>query len=415
MLTLRSLVPAAFALGSLAGCLNQPDVDTGYLEDHTAAARPVMEGAAVRVEQAERALDVGRDLAGARATLAAIAADPSVPADVRERATFALSRAEELQKDTEGAIRTIESMMAAHEGDRSWPAQEAAEKRLRKLLTGKEEGPSSSPRPEDKVAPIAKVLAGYFPSKKDQPTDISILAFGSEGSVSEALGTFRIDDALRAVAEEACPLCDTKLNIHSFVSRTGSWASIPGSKGRIGTSLAVFYTHLGDPIPARYDDVLPVPMSEVLAHLHKGEGLVIAKERPNAPPAILLAAPREAQLPEVEEAFSRMKALPASLTVIKVAPQLKPDEIRTAMRTQGMPAFKKCYESLLQRAPAAAGRTELAFTIKPDGTVDELRIETTDTLKEGTFERCMNAAMTPVAFAATGQSTTVKYPVTFSP
>ena len=415
MLRLRSLVPAVIALGSLAGCLNQPDVDTGYLEDHTAAVPPVTEGPAVRVEQAERALDVGRDIPGARATLAAVVADQSAPADVRERATFALSRAMELEKDTEGAIRTIESLMAAHVDDRTWPAQEAAEKRLRKLLTGKEERPASARRPADKVAPIAKALAAYFPATKGQPADISILSFGSDGVSSEALGTFRIGDALREMADEDCPLCDTKINVHTSFSRTGSWASIPGQRSRLATSLAVFYTHLADPIPARYDGVLPVPMSEVLAHLTKGEGVVVTKERPNAPPAILFAAPREAQLPEVEEAFSRMKALPGGVTVIKVAPQLKPDEIRTVMRTQGMPAFKKCYESLLQRTPAAAGRTEMAFTIKADGAVDELRIETTDTLKEGTFERCMNAAMTPVAFAATGQSTTVKYPLTFAP
>ncbi len=413
MLRLRSLVPAVVILGALAGC-NQSDVDTGYLEDHTAARPVAAEGPAVRVEQAERALDVGRDLAGARATLEAIVADPSVPADVRERATFGLSRAFELNKDKESAIRTIEGLLAAHVEDRSWPAQEAAEKRLRLLVTGKEDGPASARPHEEKVANIARVLATFFPVKKDQPTEVNILSFGRDGARSDTLGALRIDDALREIADEACPLCDTKLNIRAF-SRSAPWTAIPASRSRMATSLAVFYTSLADPIPARYDDVLPVPMSEVTQHLAKGEGLVIAKERPNAPPVILMAAPREAQLAEVEEAFAQMKALPGALTVIKVAPGLKPDEIRTVMRGDGMPAFKKCYEALLTRSPGATGRAEIAFTIKADGTIEELHVETTDGLKEGTFQRCMDAAMTPLTFAATGQTTTVKYPFTFSP
>lgn len=414
MLRIRSLIPAFITVGALAGC-NQPDVDTGYFQDQVAARPAAAEGPAVRVEQAERALDVGRDAAGARATLEAVIADQAAPADVRERATFALSRAFEQLKDKESAIRTIEGMLAAHVDDRSWPAQEAAQKRLRVLLTGKEDGPPSPRRPEEKVANIARVLAASFPSKKDQATEVNIQSFGSDGFQSEALGTFRIDDALREMADEACPLCDTKLDVRASFWRTGSWTSIPAARGRLRTSLAVFYTHLGDPIPARYDDVLPLPMSEVIAHLQKGEGLVIAKERPNAPPVILMAAPREAQLADVEETFAMMKALPTSLTVVKVAPGLKPDEIRAVMRTSGMPAFKKCYEALLARAPGVSGRAEMAFTIKADGALDDVRIETTDGLKEGTFQRCMDAALTPLTFAATGQTTTVKYPFTFSP
>ena len=414
MLRLRSIVPA-FALAISASACNQPDVDTSYLDDTTAAKPTSTEGPSVRVEQAERALDVGRDVAGARATLEAIVKDNAVPADVRERASFALSRAFEAQKDQEGAIRTIESLLAAHEGDRSWPAQEQAEKRLRKLLTGKEDRPSLLRRPEEKVAPVARALAAYFPAKKDAPTVVDLQIFGGDMGVSEGLGTFRIGDALREIADESCPLCDTKVKVQTSSSRSGGWPSIPGAKPRLASALTVFYTHLGDPIPARYDDVLPVPMSEVLSHLQKGEGVVIAKERNGAPPSILLAAPREAQLVEVEEAFSKMASLPGSLTVIKVSPGLRSEEIRSTMRAHGMPEFKKCYDGLLQRSSAATGRADLAFSIKGDGTPDDVRVEVTDTLKEGTFQRCMEAAMAKVSFSATGQSTTVKYPLTFTP
>lgn len=410
----KHLALALVSIAALAGC-NQPDVDTSYLEDHTPPPAPATEGPAVRLEQAERAIEVGRDVAGAKKTLQGIVADASAPADVRDRAAISLSRACEATKDKEGAIQAVEALLAAHDDDHDWPGHDAAERRLRALLTGKEEGPSTLRRPEEKVAPIAKAFAAYFPTKKDQPVEVAVLAFGGDSDRSEALGTFRIGDALREIADDKCPLCDNKMNVRSSMSRTGSWTQIPATKGRIAKSLAVFYTHLGDPIPARYDDVLPVAMSEVLAHLTKGEGVVVAKERPNAPPAILIAAPREAQLAEVEEALAMMKALPGSLTVVKVTPNLKPDEIRSTMRGAGMPAMKKCYEGLLSRAPAAAGRTEIAFTIKGDGTADDVKVEASDTLREGTFERCMSDAVSALRFAATGQTTTVKYPVTFSP
>jgi len=410
----KHLALALVSIAALAGC-NQPDVDTSYLEDHTPPPAPAAEGPAVRLEQAERAIEVGRDVAGAKKTLQGIVADASAPADVRDRAAISLSRACEAAKDKEGAIQAVEALLAAHDDDHEWPGHDAAERRLRALLTGKEEGPSTLRRPEEKVAPIAKAFAAYFPTKKDQPVEVAVLAFGGDSDRSEALGTFRIGDALREIADDKCPLCDNKMNVRSSMSRTGSWTQIPATKGRIAKSLAVFYTHLGDPIPARYDDVLPVAMSEVLAHLTKGEGVVIAKERPNAPPAILIAAPREAQLAEVEEALAMMRALPGSLTVVKVTPNLKPDEIRSTMRSAGMPAMKKCYEGLLSRSATAAGRTEIAFTIKGDGTLDDVKVEASDTLREGTFERCMNDAVSALRFAATGQTTTVKYPVTFAP
>lgn len=414
MMSHRSLALGLVSFVALAGC-NQPDVDTTYLDDHVNTAAPAAEGPAMRVEQAERALDLGRDLPNAKATLEAIAGDATAPADLRDRAAMSLSRACEISKDAEGAIRAIESLLAAHDRDHDWPGKPAAEKRLRKLLTGKEEGPASARHPEERIAPSAKLLAAYFPSKKDQPTDVSVYLFGGDDRRSEVLGTFRVADAIREIAEEACPLCEARIPIRSNTSRTTSWTAIPAAKSQLEKSLAVFYTHLGDPIPARYDAVLPVPMSEVLPHLQKGEGVVIAKERPNAPPAILIAAPREAQLPEVEEAFATMKALPGSLTVIKVAPNLKPDEIRETMRTSAMPLMKQCYEALLQRSPGATGRVELAFTIKGDGALDDRKVEADGTLREGTFERCVADALTKIHFTSTGQTTTVKYPLTFTP
>lgn len=415
----RSMMTALVSVLALAGCANQPDVDTKDLEEHTAAAEPVVVDAAVRVEQAERSLDVGRDVAGARATLEAVVADKSAPADVRDRAALSLSRALEMSKDKEGAITTVEKLLASHSNDPRWAGQEAAERRLRKLLTGKEEGPGVPFHAPEAVPPFAKVLAKYYPIKKGEPTDVSLATFGGDRQASERLGTFNVGAALHEAAEEACQLCDDKLAVRGFVTMWGSWTEIPKERARLNSSLAVFYTHLADPIPSRYEELLPVPMAEVLPHLQKGEGIVVSKERAGAPPVILIAAPREAQLAEVEEALSMMKAMPGTLTVIKLNPSLKSGEIKGLMHKDAMPEFKKCYESLLTSAPAAAGKVVLAFAIKGDGTVEDLKVETVDATGAGfddpTFQKCMTDATGKLHFEATGTRTTVKYPMSFAP
>jgi len=411
-----ALVPALASLLALAGCLDQPDVDTRDFEDlPAAAAAPDAVGdAAVRVEQAERALDVGRDVTTARATLAAVAADKTAPADLRDRAALSLSRALESAKDLEGAIVAVESLLAAHADDHQWPAKDAADRRLRKLLTGSEEQPASPRGPTDKASPFARVLAGYYPTAKDVPVEIAILAFGGDSSASDQLGTFHVGDAMRDIAQDACPLCDSKVDIHTRSSRSGSWTAIPGAKGQMGGALTVFYTHLGDAIPGRYDAVLPAPMAEVTAHLQKGESFVVARERPGAPPVVLIAAPREAQLIDVEEALSKMTALPTSLTVVKVPAKLKPDEIRTVMRT-GMRELSKCYEELLKREPAAAGKVDVRFAIRGDGSVENAQLDTTDSFDDAGLVSCITDTTSALRFAATGVTTTVTYPIAFSP
>lgn len=412
----RSLVPALASLVALAGCVDQPGTETRDLDEPVAAAAPAaVADAAVRVEQAERALDVGRDIASARATLKTVVADKAAPVEVRDRAALSLSRAHELALDPEGAVVAVEDLLAAHADDHQWAGQDAAERRLRKLLTGKDERATSPRRPTDKASPFAHALAVHFPSQKNTPVEISILAFGGDGHTSDQLGTFHVGDALREIAQQACPLCETGTKVHTHSSRSDSWAAIPGAKGRLATSLAVFYTHLGDPIPARYDSLLPVPMAEVTAHLQKGEALVIARERPGAPPAILIAAPREAQLAEVEEALSRMKTLPGSLTVVKVSQSLKPAEIQTIVRSAGMPTFSKCYEALLSRAPTAAGKLDLRFVIRADGSVESPQLDASDALDDAAFGRCMVDATSALRFPAAGAPTTVKYPVELSP
>lgn len=406
------------SLVALAGCVNQPDVDTQYLDDRTAAAEPAAVDAAVRVEQAERALDVGRDVAGARAALEAVLADKGAPAEVRDRAALALSRACEALKDTECAVRAVEDLLAAHGDDLRWPGAEAAERRLRKLLTGKEELKGLRLRPLGKTSAFAHKLTWYFKkSDKDrkEPIDISVLTFGNDGHISKDLGTFNVEDALREKAREECPACDEGLEMRSWFTQTSSWASIPATKGRFGSSLVAFYTHLGDPIPARYDALLPAPMAEVTAHLQKGEGVVVAKERPGAPPVILLAAPREAQLPEVEQALSEMHEMPFSLVPVKVTASLTTDEIKSVMRGAPKTALGKCYEDLLARTPGASGKITLSFAVQAQGEVTELEVTGTEALDDAAVKECAASAMNGVQFPATGARTAVKYPFLFTP
>ncbi len=402
------------SLAALTGCVDAPHDEGSRGPEEPAAAEPLLVDAAVRVEQAERALDLGRDVAGARAALAAVVADRTAPADVRERAAMSLSRALELSNDPEGAVAAIEALLAEHADDHSWPGRDAADRRLRKLLTGKDKGPEPARSAAEKAAPFAHALAAFFPVKKDSPVEVSILAFGGDSDVSDRYGTFHIGAALREKAQEACPLCETKINVRTSSSRTDSWTAIPATKSRMGTSLTVFYTHLADPIPARYDALLPVPMAEVTAHLAKGEAVVIAKERPGAPPVLLLAAPREAQLADVEEALAKRTTLPTSLEVVEVAPALKPQEIQAVVRGN-FGAFRKCYEELLARAPGAAGKVTLSFGIQGDGAITDLGASAEGAVDEGTMTRCMTLAASKLRFQATGVTTTVKYPIAFSP
>lgn len=411
--SLGSLVSIA-SLAALAGCVDPPDADTHDLEEPAAAAaEPAAVDAAVRVEQAERAMEVGRDLAAARAVLAGVVADGAAPPEVRSRASMALSRVAEQMGDLEGAIGAVEDLLAAHATDRDWPGHHAADARLRKLLTGKDDAPNSR-RPDSGASPFAKVLARSFEAKKDAPTEVSVVLFGGDGPASERLGTFRIGDALREMAEEACPLCDAPSRTMSRLSRSGSWTAIPMERAQLPRAVAVFYTHLADPIPARYDSLLPAPMAEVNAHLARGEAFVIAKARPGAPPSILIAAPREAQLADVEEALSRMSALPSSLTVVNVPAQLKPGEIQAVVRAS-FSTFAKCHRDLLQRNPKAAGRAVMAFAIEGDGATRDVKVEGEEDLTDAATLGCLSRAVGAIRFPATGQRTTVKYPVSFSP
>ncbi len=200
-------------------------------EEPAAAAATHSRGAALRLEQAERDLDVGRDVAGARAALEEVLADPTITPEQRDEARLGLSRALEAGGDREGAIAAVEALLADHPEAARFPLEEVAAQRLRKLVTGSDA--ELRPHPEDaRPAPaFARVLARYFPAPTASKgaVEVRLLAFGGSEEQSGRIGTFAIPRALRELRREACTLCDDHLSIRTSSSRSGSWVDIPAT------------------------------------------------------------------------------------------------------------------------------------------------------------------------------------------
>jgi hypothetical protein len=414
---IATLALAAFA----TACAAPADPAASDPEAPPAAvdSTPAADGVALRLEHAQRNLDVGRDVAGARTALDEVVRDPSATGDQRDEARLALSRALEVTGDREGAIAAVEGLLADHpDGDR-WPLGEATEARLRKLLTGSDAAP---PRPQGDESqappPFAQTLAHYFPVPADekQPLELNVVTFGGVNA-SDRLGTFDVARAIREERRRACSLCEDHLRINTNKSGYGSWTRIPAAKNRLPGALTVYYFDLADPIPARYDAELPLPSAEIAARLERGDGLVAARERPGAPPAIVIAAPRAAQLADVEEALAQMKTLPTEPAAVALKSSLRAAEIQAVVR-RSFGAFRSCYETFLTRDPSAAGKVNVRFAIQGDGLVTGVSAETVEgALHDPAFESCMVSATSALVFPATKQagSTTVTYPILFSP
>ncbi len=402
----------------LAGCVAAPSASDP--EEPAPAAAPAGEGVALRLEQAERSLDVGRDVPASTAVLQGVAGDPAATLDQRDAARLSLSQALEARGDHEGAISTIEALLEGHPEGPTTPAAEAAEARLRKLLTGRDATPR--PRSEDTrpVPPFARALLRYFPTPSAGvgALEVRVLTFGGDAEASERLGTFAVDRAVREERRKACALCDDRLSLRAHTGRTGSWTGIPMNRAHLGSSLVVYYFDLGEGrIPARYDAELPLPTAEIAARLAGNEGLVAARERPGAPPVVLIAAPRGAQLAEVEEALSLMKALPTEPVSLPLKGGLKPDEIQGVVRGS-FGRYRECYEAVLKHAAAAAGTARMQFGIRGDGSVEAVSVQSTDGLEhEAEFQSCVVGATSALVFPANHavEVTTVTYPIVFNP
>lgn len=381
----------------------------------TSAEQPAPAVTTLRIERAERSLETGRDVAQARESLRAALADPSLSGPDRDRAFLADSRAAELAGDHEGAIRRVEELMAAHEGDHQWAQAGAAEKALRKLLTGTD-AVTSSLRGRDRrpVAPVAHALEAFFPPGPDGDVEINVVHYGSGGD-SMRLGTYNVGGAITETRRAACPLCEEVGRTRTLESGEASWTAIPKTVTSSRKALEIFYFDLGEGrIPARYDARLPLPSADVVARLERGEGVIAVKLRDGAPPVILIGAPRSAQLGDVEEVFAKMTTLPTEPKAVPIAMELKPEEIQGEVRA-AFGSFRACYEELLTRNPAAQGTSNVAFAIVADGSAADVALDGASTLRDPTFDACMIAGFKALHFPKTVRRTTVKYPVSFSP
>jgi hypothetical protein len=386
---------------------------------------------ALRIEQASRKLDVGRDVALARAELEAVLLDPAATREERDNASLALSRALEAQGDREGAVEALEKLMASHLDERHWPLEQLTRETLHKLLTGRELRPEPRFFVSDDLSPLARSLAGYFPERARGQFEVKLLRFGAQPKIGSNVHPQLLGESVQAAIldsrREACGDCDVSADVSTVVAQA-TWHSIGAYKGRLDEWLTIFEFDLGDGrIPPRYDAQLPMPSAEIAAHLERGRGVIVARERPGAPPAVVLAAPRRTSLNEVWFAFLRMSALPAEPAFVDLRPGLGPDEFLPVV-AGARKAQQRCFDELPPASRPAAGMAGviLKVTVDADGKVSDVGPEEPTplpnfaragalpqpkTIRDPAFERCVSDAVRPLVFPATGEPTSFTIPV----
>lgn len=373
------------------------------------------------VETALRDVETGRNLEASQKILEAVLGQEGATSDQRDDARLALSRLHELRGDKDAAVRVVEDLLASHRLDARYPAKTLAERRLRSLLTGKDKD-APSHRSQGKVAPVAKALCEYFPKSNDDTTRVQILIFGRTPQDDRSHGIFNIAGAMEEKRREACPLCTDSVGVNTSISQVSSWVSIPAAlaadpaeEPSLASSMVVYYFDLeSNEIPSRYDAHLPIASERIASRLRAGDGLIAVKVRDGAPPLVVLAAPRWAMLPEVEEAFSAMRALPSEPVAVPLSTDLRSGEIQSVVR-EGYPKLRACYETHLLGAPDAEGKIVMGFAIDGEGRAQDVKATEDSTLTEADLQRCFSGVFSEMRFPAVGKVTTVKYPVALSP
>jgi hypothetical protein len=373
---------------------------------------------AARLETAIRQVDLGTDLETAYATLSELSKSGELSPVQHTDAVLAFSRVAERLGHTEQAVLAIEALIAESPRTNGSPRQREVHTRLAELLLGKD--PTTQRRSRRPAAqPIARItpaLAALLPPAPNAGTrEVNVVGFNGDSDESARLGTFNLDEALRREREQQCPLCDGA-NVHSTRSFSGSWTSIPAEREAIDHSLTVFYyDREAGQIPARYEHLLPLPVADIEKRLESGDGFYAVQRRAGRPPVVLLAAPRYAQLPLVEEAFGKLDAVPEGPEVVKLAPALLPREIQSVVRAS-FSSMRKCSEEFMSRDPKA-GKFVFAFKVASDGTPSDIRIDPTSTLSDARLGACMLRVAEEWRFPATRAHgpTTVKYPIELSP
>ncbi len=405
------ITKSSFAIGiaCVVGACSNADPGSAVTSQGTAP-----DTQALNVEAAQRSLDVGKVLPGSEAQLEQ--ALKTTRGDEHDEAALALSRTYDREGKHESAIRTLEDLLASRRDDSRWSREEEVVDALSVLVTGKKLPERPTPPITDPVAPFASVLAGQFQKGENGRYEINVLMFGGSDAVSNRLGTFNVADAIREADQEKCPLCDHRPSVSRHLGRLGTWAQIPEYRDALDTSLVVFYYDRDqNPIPSRYDRYLPMPTREIESHLAGGHGLIAVKTRSNAPPVVLIAAPRAGQLEQVESALAAMSDVSDKPVEVPLRAGLTRDEIQQIVRA-ARGSYKVCYEALLSSAPAAAGTVTLSFAIDGEGKVADASAKaSTPALSDATLIGCFNDATSKLTFPAIGGKTTVVYPIQLSP
>ncbi|MCC6523868.1 MAG: AgmX/PglI C-terminal domain-containing protein [Polyangiaceae bacterium] len=410
--------------GGLGACRQGDAPAPGGAEEAALAGEPESAPAdAVALERFRRTLERGGDARAAVDGLEALLQKGTLGQADTDLAKLTLAAAHAALGDKEPAVVLLEELLAAHGNDRQWEPEEEANRLLAELLTGKSPPPSSNgARDTGTVAPFARALARQLEleepgGRKDaRPTlHLNALFFGGSEEVSTRLGTFNVIGAATELRRESCSLCPEGVRSDIHPSRSGSWLGIPRARAEADRALVVVYTDLEhNLVPARYEDLLPLPIAEVERRLAAGEGVYAAQKRSGAPPLVLVAAPRRGQIPDVEAALAEETALPVAPVAVELAPNLRPAEIQESVRG-ARPEQARCYEALLARAPGAEGRLTVSFAIE-QGKPREVEVTTAGAgLDEATFVACMKGVFEGLTFPATPSRTTVTYPIEVSP
>lgn len=384
----------------------------------TAAPTEGSRGASLRVEDAARNAELGKDTATSRATLQTARHDPSLPAVEREDASLALADLLEAEGDRAGAISVLEDFLAEDQTRGNEHRTDRSQRRLRELLGAPE--PKRRDLPGDRgtrtFAPVTRALAEAFPPEIGKKRTIRSLVIGGTGEPATHLGTYNLAGAIEARATETCSLCDLP-DLRYSSSHDGSFLGLVRERDATKTALVViYYDREEGRVPDRYESFFALPVADLNARLDRGEGVIAVKRRDGAPPLVMLAAPRRAQLAAVDETFAALPSLPEAPVAVKVSPALSADEIQLVVRgAKG--AYKACYESHLTKSPTAAGKITLSFAITPEGKVEGVNTTGTGTVADDEVLACFRAATGTLSFPATRTTapTTVKYPFELSP
>jgi hypothetical protein len=150
---------------------------------------------------------------------------------------------------------------------------------------------------------------------------------------------------------------------------------------------------------------------------------------PQSPAVLARRATRERadairdQLDERRRKAQNVPAVAAPLgpAATEEAARRRREFLQKAVREQYIPIAKSCYEELLTRSPAAAGKVVLYFSIVGDedtgGVVDHVETRDGTSFDDPEFLLCMRESMYSTLFdpPPNGGETTVEYPLELSP